>query len=725
MPKEGLVVGAEVFPIENLTVNDGISSKVVVRWGARGEITEILEKGQYLVHFAEVAFGSPKVAVSGEQLTTETPEFRQGQWMQLSREIQFRSKRVMRAGQPGVVRDLREDPLQVLLRLAPVGAVDAGDVCVFPSDLQPMQGLPADFANFCGLLPGGFAPGDAVFSLADIVVQAPEGKSVAVGYGDVGMVFGDPINHESRLKGELLVRFETRQDNGNPVFLSVNPSSLSRTQPMAAGRHVELTKPLRFADGAVESGHIGVVVQTTADGYEGDVIQVHDGSKERSFQPVPGSFALVKEAKLSKQELQARLQELETLAQMNDRAGKTKRNVSMLEQNVWAVCGFGSGLNLSFLTHQSKWPRLGSLSADNKCLTLKPTANEGLDGTLGGESTVRFDHEALIGDETRVAPYAAAIRNAAEGRKVLDIGTGPVCFLARLCLRAGAASADAVESSEASVRRAKQCFEAEVQGQNGASFLPEWAALDVSSLQDGDEICVTAGGSSLRLLRGVSTELQLPGGYTMLVHEILGDMAGNEDAALVVDDIRKRGLLASDCIMVPRSSSTLLAPTGSLERSTLETLIHRLGHNGDATVMPRTRYSARRFPPAALLAEPQAMEVLDFQNGPELFQQRCLEFRTQRDGQLDGVHMHLHVDLDDVNCIDVLDAHSKPDTDSSWNTLYLRLLAEPVELSADSRVLCRCTADLSQRPARYTVALSVGEDGAERELCEPFEWSGG
>lgn len=32
--------------------------------------------------------------------------------------------------------------------------------------------------------------------------------------------------------------------------------------------------------------------------------------------------------------------------------------------------------------------------------------------------------------------------------------------------------------------------------------------------------------------------------------------------------------------------------------------------------------------------------------------------------------------------------------DSSWNTLYLRLLAEPVHLSANSRVLCRCTADL-------------------------------
>lgn len=148
--------------------------------------------------------------------------------------------------------------------------------------------------------------------------------------------------------------------------------------------------------------------------------------------------------------------------------------------------------------------------------------------------------------------------------------------------------------------------------------------------------------------------------------------------------------------------------------------------------------------------------------------------------------------------------------DSSWNTLYLRLLAEPVHLSANSRVLCRCTADLHlgktilvhlellyicismifisfvflspefhllpwhfsishrrQRPARYTLALLVGEaiftmrffcinitcicstdsintstttmvsygfircgkhlwqEGAEVELCSDFEWSGG
>lgn len=35
---------------------------------------------------------------------------------------------------------------------------------------------------------------------------------------------------------------------------------------------------------------------------------------------------------------------------------------------------------------------------------------------------VCFDHEALVNDETRVAPYAAALRRVAAGRRVLDIG---------------------------------------------------------------------------------------------------------------------------------------------------------------------------------------------------------------------------------------------------------------------------------------------------------------
>lgn len=51
-----------------------------------------------------------------------------------------------------------------------------------------MQGLPANFVNAGpSLLPGGFAPGDMVFALRDIVVQTEgSGTAVAVGSGDVG-----------------------------------------------------------------------------------------------------------------------------------------------------------------------------------------------------------------------------------------------------------------------------------------------------------------------------------------------------------------------------------------------------------------------------------------------------------------------------------------------------------------------------------------------------------
>eukprot|EP00971_Amphidinium_carterae_P303520 6031218-Amphidinium_carterae.1 len=153
-------------------------------------------------------------------------------------------------------------------------------------------------------------------------------------------------------------------------------------------------------------------------------------------------------------------------------------------------------------------------------------------------------------------------------------------------------------------------------------------------------------------------------------------MAGNEDAALVIDDIHKRGLLAPDCRFVPQAASTWLAPTSVLKRTgghksdawrytsrtTFETLLHRLGYGGDDKVQPMRRYVATRFRKENLLAEPQAMEVIDFSQ-PELLQSRQLEFRTQYAADFDGVHMHLHVNLDDTEVIDVLDAHNTPNVE--------------------------------------------------------------
>merc|ERR550514_1392142 len=78
-----------------------------------------------------------------------------------------------------------------------------------------------------------------------------------------------------------------------------------------------------------------------------------------------------------------------------------------------------------------------------------------MDGTLGKECDAQaFSHQALIGDKSRVGPYTEAIGRQSVGKHVLDIGTGMMCLLARLCLRAGAHSVDAVEVSRRSIAAA-------------------------------------------------------------------------------------------------------------------------------------------------------------------------------------------------------------------------------------------------------------------------------
>ena len=64
-------------------------------------------------------------------------------------------------------------------------------------------------------------------------------------------------------------------------------------------------------------------------------------------------------------------QELEALAQSNEAEGQCSRTVSMLEQTLWALHGLGSGLNLSYITHSSKFLRIASLAACSKALLLR------------------------------------------------------------------------------------------------------------------------------------------------------------------------------------------------------------------------------------------------------------------------------------------------------------------------------------------------------------------
>jgi hypothetical protein len=278
---------------------------------------------------------------------------------------------------------------------------------------------------------------------------------------------------------------------------------------------------------------------------------------------------------------------------------------------------------------------------------------------------------------------------------------------------------------------------------DSGSVIPDWVSLDVAKVAHDEpkkgkapswvvhledlQKTKSKKPRSLTLFQGYSadTSLGLSGAYTLLVHEILGDMAGTECAARVVHDIKKRGLCSSNCQFIPHAASTMIAPTAKADLSLQEKCLHRLGHRGKGDLEPLHRYAVRFFPLSALLADPQPLEVLDFGGDLQLKQTRDLEFRTTRDAEFDGIHMHLLADVDETAKIDVLRLHNgiaedgtRREVTSSWNTTYVKLYATPLPLPKGSRINLHCVADLAGEKARYVIKASVGEKGKETNHVE-------
>lgn len=617
-----------------------------------------------------------------------------------------------------MVLDARDDVVETLLiRTAPSGIQDPFELSVSVTDIveseQPMWPLRDK-------LPGGFKLADLVFATADM----GQGSPSPVGFGDAGVVFGASEYKDTH----LTVRFESARDRGAPIILLVPVNGISKTPQLSQGRRVRLEMPVAFPDGQqVEVGSLGTLIDGAVDSDTPNLV-VLDLTMEnkRCFGAPPGSLSVVIPGKMSPEDLQVRVEMLEWLSTKNEEKGNLARNISLLEQNLWSLHGFGTGVGV----REVAGSRFHVISQSERILSLRPSNRYGIDGTLESETKSQFSHDALVADQTRTDPYRKSIDFLSRGRRGLEIGTGPFCILSRLCMRSGAASMDAIEASDKSMKSAVSGLQAEQAGLV-ADGVPEWATLTVSSVSEGEKQPVATAqlgnNQKLEFFHGLSTDpsLQLPGGYNLLVHEILGDLAGSEGAAAVLADIHQRGLLSHDCAFVPRAAQTMLAPTAKLNLSPMAKLLHRWGHKGSSEVEVLGRYAVRYFHKQNLLAEPQPMEILDFTKTPELEQSRELVFRTERDGEFDGIHMHLHADFDGADPIDCLDIHSSDDPIqvSSWSTTYVRLLETPLRLPARSRLVCRCDVDLRGAIAKYQIAVLVGESGCEKPVAD-FDFQG-
>ena len=141
----------------------------------------------------------------------------------------------------------------------------------------------------------------------------------------------------------------------------------------------------------------------------------------------------------------------------------------------------------------------------------------------------------MVGDGERTSAYAAAIRQHAPGRVCLDIGTGALAVLALQAAEAGAAHVYAVEANAAAA---------------------EAAVATVAAAGFSDRISV---------LRGYSTDVELPARVDLLLHEIIGEVAGAEGVVAAVADARRRHLAPEAAssgapVSVPARAVSLVAP---------------------------------------------------------------------------------------------------------------------------------------------------------------------
>jgi len=282
-------------------------------------------------------------------------------------------------------------------------------------------------------------------------------------------------------------------------------------------------------------------------------------------------------------------------------------------------------------------------------------------------------HAAMLNDRTRTDSYLQAIAETVKpGDTVIDLGTG-TGILAMAAIRAGASKVYAIEATDVA-DAAQRLFEA-----NGVT-------------------------DRIELLRGHSTQVQLPQRADVLVSEIIGDDPLGEQVLESTGDALRR-LLKPNARLLPRGlevwATAVTAPPALLanrgfESASLDRWKRHYGFEfGPLAEFAAERRvlhyvsanSARRMSQLASAVKIQGFDLSDVQT-----RSRQLRFELQmcRSGAMDGLLLWFRMQLSENVWLETTPSEFRPD--NHWrHPLYL--CAKP-KLVANSEVW-DCSLDLS------------------------------
>lgn len=307
---------------------------------------------------------------------------------------------------------------------------------------------------------------------------------------------------------------------------------------------------------------------------------------------------------------------------------------------------------------------------------------------------LRYTDECYSGmrdDHARTNAYYAAIDKTTKTEDiVLDIGTGALALLAIKAAQAGAKHVYAIEVNDHVAEAARNSIEA-------------------AGLTD-----------RITVLLGFSTEISsIPQKATLTVHELIGEVAGEEGAFHAIADARRR-FLAPGARSIPAQSRSLVAPCEYPDDDYCASLPDGLlgGAAGQAHAL-----RLPGLPRRCLLAPAQTFEVLDFEAAaPEALQRSQLLFVAERSGKLCGLAVHVDLTMLAHGALAEPEAEGQIiDVSSAWEGSHWRnvllLFERQVSIEAGQRVRVHATCDIGGPQPRYTLEASV-------EVASPDEGGG-
>lgn len=275
--------------------------------------------------------------------------------------------------------------------------------------------------------------------------------------------------------------------------------------------------------------------------------------------------------------------------------------------------------------------------------------------SLGGYQIYdAFLYDLMSEDALREAAFRAAFARCARDRVVLDLGTGPRAWLARLAAEAGARRVYAVEVLPEAARRAR-------------------AAVAEAGL-----------AARIEVIEADALALRLPEPAEVCTQGIIGNIGSADGIAAIWNRVRAQ--LAPGCVPVPARCTTWFAPVelpeslratpafAPLAREYVEKIFRAEGRVFDP------RLCVRNLDPAQLLAAPRVFEDLDF---TALLPEQGTgsgHFVLQRAGRIDGFLLWTVVGVDAGASLDYL-AHQH-----AWLPVFVPLPEEGVAFAAGTRV---------------------------------------